>query len=984
MSDTELRRRAEERALENAAEGAADVALSPEAIRRALHELRVHQIELEMQNEELRRAQAELEASEARFFDLYDLAPVGYLTLSEAGLVLTANLTVASLLGVARGALVAQPLSRFVASEDQDAYYLHRRRLVTTDAPQACELRLRRAGGDTFWARVEATAGTDSDGAPLHRVIVSDVSERRRAEDSLRESERKYRTLVETTGTGFLIFDGQGRVVDANPEYVRLSGHRDLAEVLGRSVMEWTAPQARERSAAAVAACLREGRIRDLVIDYFGPDGRLTPVEINATIEGDGDALRIVSLCRDVTERRRAEERLRESEEKYRSVVEHAREAIFIAQDGRLVFSNPATAAILGVPAAEIAAHRYVDFIHPDDRALVADRHARRLRGEALQGRYAFRLVSPAGQLRWAELSAVAVTWAGRPATLIFLTDVTERRGMVEALRTSEEWHRALFERSRDALMTLAPPAWRYTTGNAAALALFGARDDADFTARTPWELSPERQPDGQPSVDRARAMIDRALRDGAHEFEWTHRRLSGEEFPASVLLARVEVAGQPLLQATVRDVTEERRLQASLAQADRLASMGMLAAGVAHEINNPLAYVLFNVESLAEDLPKLARVAGRCRTALRDRVGEDDLAALLGDDAALLQPDALADAADRAREAFDGAHRIKGVTRGLGTFSHVDAADRARVDLNEAIESAVKMTRNEIRFRARLEKELQPLPTILATEGKLSQLFLNLLINAAHAIDEGDVDGQRVSVRTWAAGDDVFAEVGDTGRGIAAADRERIFEPFVSSRAAGKGAGLGLAICRSIVAELGGDIQVDSEVGMGARFRVRLPVRPDPSEARPAAGRPTPATPAVRGRVLLIDDEEPIRRVIGRQLSRFHDVLTAASGREGHPREGHRLRRHPVRPDDAGDDRHGPARLAGGARPGARRPGGLHHRRRLHPASGGVPGSGRQPEAREAVRRAQLQEAGGHAGRGSAEPAGRVMGGWADDGPTG
>src|ERR1041385_4402095 len=130
-------------------------ALSPEAARRALHELRVHQIELEMQNEELRRTQEELEVSRARYFDLYDLAPVGYFTFSEQGVILEANLTAAKLLGVARGALVSQPLSHFVFREDQDIYYLHRKALLETGAPQGWEMRMLRKEVP-FWVRVEA------------------------------------------------------------------------------------------------------------------------------------------------------------------------------------------------------------------------------------------------------------------------------------------------------------------------------------------------------------------------------------------------------------------------------------------------------------------------------------------------------------------------------------------------------------------------------------------------------------------------------------------------------------------------------------------------------------------------------------------------------------------------------------------------------------------------------------------------------------
>ncbi len=147
------------------------------------HELQVHQVELEMQNEELRQTQESLEASRARYFDLYDLAPVGYVTLNEQGLILEANLTAATLLGVPRSSLVKKPIAHFFFPDDQDIYYLHRKRLFETGAPQAWELRFKRPGGELFWARMEATVAQGSEnGARICRAVMSDITERKRAE----------------------------------------------------------------------------------------------------------------------------------------------------------------------------------------------------------------------------------------------------------------------------------------------------------------------------------------------------------------------------------------------------------------------------------------------------------------------------------------------------------------------------------------------------------------------------------------------------------------------------------------------------------------------------------------------------------------------------------------------------------------------------------------------------------------------------------
>lgn len=160
-----------------------------------LQELRVHQIELEMQNEELRRTQVDLEVMRARYFDLYDLAPVGYLTMNEKGLILEANLTAATLLGVDRGVLVKQLLTRFILPEDQDIYFRHRKQLFETRSPQVCELRIWGVEAALFWMRMEANIAQEGDADPLCRVMISDITEQKQAEETLQKAFDQIKTL---------------------------------------------------------------------------------------------------------------------------------------------------------------------------------------------------------------------------------------------------------------------------------------------------------------------------------------------------------------------------------------------------------------------------------------------------------------------------------------------------------------------------------------------------------------------------------------------------------------------------------------------------------------------------------------------------------------------------------------------------------------------------------------------------------------------
>ena len=286
--------------------------LSPEGIRQPLHELRVHQIELKVQNEELRRAQAELEAARARYFDLYDLAPVGYCTLSEKGLILEANLTAATLLGVARGALVKQLISRFIFPEDQDSYYRFRKQLFETGAPQACELRMMKKDETAFWANLEATAAQDADGAPVCRVVMSDITARRQAEDRL----RLQGAALAAAANAIIITDRTGWIEWANQAFSVLTGY-PLDEALGRNPRDLVRSGAHGRDFYAdlwrtiLAGQVWEGEIVNRRKDYSRYHESMTITPVQAL---DGTIGHFVAVKQDITQRRLTEESLRQAQ----------------------------------------------------------------------------------------------------------------------------------------------------------------------------------------------------------------------------------------------------------------------------------------------------------------------------------------------------------------------------------------------------------------------------------------------------------------------------------------------------------------------------------------------------------------------------------------------------------------------------------------------------------------------------------------------
>jgi PAS domain S-box-containing protein len=312
LDSAELRRRAEQKVKAQELEDIAS--LSPEEARRILYELYVHQVELETQNEELRRMRAELEASRARYFDLYDLAPVGYFTVSEEGLILEANLPAASQLGVARRALAQQPLSHFIFREDEDIYYFHRKHLLETGRPQACELRMKRNDGGLLWARLESAVAQDEDGTHVCRVVMSVITERKQAEEALRESEARFRAIFENAAIGIALVDMRGNLVESNPALQKMLGY-NKTELAQMAFSQFTHPDDAKASRDLFAELCEGKRDRyQLEKRSYRKDGQLVWAELTESLvrKQNGEPQYAIGMVEDITERKRAAEALRQ------------------------------------------------------------------------------------------------------------------------------------------------------------------------------------------------------------------------------------------------------------------------------------------------------------------------------------------------------------------------------------------------------------------------------------------------------------------------------------------------------------------------------------------------------------------------------------------------------------------------------------------------------------------------------------------------
>ncbi|HEX8950440.1 MAG TPA: ATP-binding protein, partial [Polyangia bacterium] len=518
--------------------------------------------------------------------------------------------------------------------------------------------------------------------------------------------------------------------------------------------------------------------------------------------------------------------------------------AIMLGPDGTVEEVNPAAARILGRPARELVGRSIRELISAPDGKLLG------WRIDEANGPAPARVATPNGPRPvLAQLASVGTKLA-QPNLYgpLFLVDTSAEAAAAEALaRRTEELRR--LEREHRRLVDDLPVV--VFAHDARGRCLYVSRAVERVLGYTPEEIYAM---DSFAALNIDEVPGDYGRRAEAFERDFRQRRKDGREIV-------VRYSGRTIADAEGRvvgsegfgvDVTAEREAQHQLLLADRLAALGMLVAGIGHEINNPAAYVSLGVQQIARHLR-----AARTQPEAEQRASLERVLPILDDVSA-------------------GVHRIAEIVGELKLFSRDPDVDATGpVDLNGIVRSAAALVQAELRARARLQLDLGELPPAPGSWARLSQVVLNLLINAAQAIAPGNAEGNEVVVRTENVGDELRIVVGDSGAGIAPAALPRIFDPFYTTKPVGEGTGLGLAISYDIVRRLGGTISVESELGRGTRFTVSLPRVAVAASARAGA----PAAGEASGSVLVVDDERPLASAIARELGTRMQVELVHSG---------------------------------------------------------------------------------------------------------
>ena len=562
-----------------------------------------------------------------------------------------------------------------------------------------------------------------------------------------------------------------------------------------------------------------------------------------AAVEQGRDELSSPAL--DVLEAGRAEAALLASERRARVLFEGIDDAVFVHDlQGRILDANPAATRLLGYSRAEMLGLTTSEIDEPEFAAGYASRLAAQLDDGhlACEGRHR----TKDGRVIPVEIRTSSIQLDDQPAVLAVIRDISERAALEEArkalveaqaetnavLKRSEAWYRQFTEGSLDGVVA-ADGEGNVSRFNSAAEQMFGLT--ASEVIGRPLSVL-------MPSVGSrcSKLYFHEYLRGVVGKTIETHGvRKDGEEFPMELSCSSVESEGERQLVVSIRDQTERQRMRAMLMQSEKLASIGLLSAGVAHEINNPLAYVANNLAVLERDHASMLELVSLYEAA-RPAIEANDPEALsrIDDFAADFDWTYVRDNLPRMlKRTREGVQRVAAIVAGMRGLARTGPTRMETARVVDLIGGAVELVRNRLRRgNIALEIACEGSPTLVCVPPQISQVVLNLLLNAAQAVegagdDKRDGGGGTVKLSTWVEGKMLVLAIGDNGPGIEPDHMPRIFDPFFTTKSVGEGTGLGLSICHGIVTGHGGRIEVASKPGAGTTFRVYLPLTHESGE---------------------------------------------------------------------------------------------------------------------------------------------------------
>ena len=673
--------------------------------------------------------------------------------------------------------------------------------------------------------------------------IIQDVTEQRKTEERL----RILSAGIEYSPASIVITDPQGTIVYVNRKFAAVSGY-DVSEVIGQNprVLKSNETSGEEyralwKTITAGGTWLGEFHNRKKSGELYWENASISPV-----YDTHGQITHFIAVKEDITEKKRIKDALADSEARYRAIIDQSVEGIYLVdiETRKIVQANPTCARLLGYAEEDILGQTVYSIV-ADPPASVDVRISDLVNnGTILQGERMY--LRKDGVTFPVRVSASVVTYANRSTLCTVFNDVTEQKRQVESLKESEERFRLISENVAD-IIILFETAGECIYASPSVVAL--GHDPAALLGRSIFTLI---HPDDYPGTMEQITALVTTFTTCASSFRLATPTGEWRAMEANLNLL-INDAGYRVL-AVVRDVSvrhkHERqqetllaelrgknteveqaletltRMQEGLVQSEKMASLGQLTAGIAHEINNPLAFVSSNLNRFAEYYAEVRQLFEQWRAAvdtspatpLSPAIRASLQAALAHADLTFIDQD-FDDLMDHTRK---GVARIKRIVEQLRGFAHINRSDFAGTDLNQTIEETINLVWNELKYKVTLQKQYGTLPSVECNAGELQQVFVNLLVNASHAIAEKGT----ITITTRNEGREVCIVIADTGQGIPEEHLHRIFDPFFTTKPVGKGTGLGLWIVSTIIQKHQGEIGVVSIPGQGTTFTIHLPIQ--------------------------------------------------------------------------------------------------------------------------------------------------------------
>lgn len=674
------------------------------------------------------------------------------------------------------------------------------------------EVQIRCKDGSTIWAEARGVLIWGPDGQPAEVVgVLHDITKRKMAEEALRESEKRYRLLAENILDVIYLVDLDLRLTYVSASVTKLLGY-SVEEALSSKLETILTPESFKVAMDAFVAALAEEEIRpdttprELELELIKKDGSKiwTATIVNFVRDQQGRPEAIIGVLRDISDRKAAEQKLRESEQMYRTLVEESLQGILILRGfpPRIVHCNSAFANIAGFTIEEMlsmSGEQVINLVHPDDRAVMIKRYTDRLQGLPVEPRYEFRGLRKDGSTRWLESSSCVVQYEGQPAILATFVDITGRKMAEEALRESEKRYRLLAENISDVIW-VTDLNMRPVYISPSVERLLGYTVEESMSRRAEDALTPASLKRAAESLAQALSLKEPRAEDAfkAKSLDLEFKRKDGSTVWVSTKVSIMRDAeGRPYaILGVLHDITERKRSEEMLErQAKELArsnsELQTFAYVASHDLQEPLRIVSSYVQLLAR------RYKGK-----------------LG-----------ADADDFINYAVDGVTRMQALINDLLAYSRVGTQGKPLqpTDSQEVVNRVITILQKKIEETGAVVT-VDPLPVVLADANQLMQVFQNLIGNALKFHGE---QPPRIHISAERRGDEWVFSVRDNGIGIDPQYHERIFNMFqrLHSREEYEGTGIGLAICKKIVERHGKRIWVESQLGEGSTFYFTMPI---------------------------------------------------------------------------------------------------------------------------------------------------------------